>query len=101
MQTTHKISGDSADAYAAYLTSTFYRGDYYTGDGDERADTGAPVGGHSRWYGSPAMLAHLGLSPDEPVARDDLRALMRGVSPRDGTSFAPSGAAARASPASI
>jgi conjugative relaxase-like TrwC/TraI family protein len=84
MQTTHKIGGDAADGYAAYLTSTSYRGDYYTPQADGEVGTGAPVTAQSRWHGSPAMLARLGLSPEHPVERDELRALMRGVSPLDG-----------------
>jgi conjugative relaxase-like TrwC/TraI family protein len=91
MQTTHKIAGSSADAYAAYLTSMSDRGDYYTtgSRGEDQPD--APVGAGSRWHGSQAMLADLGLSSDEPVQRDELRALMRGVSPRDGGELRPVG----------
>jgi conjugative relaxase-like TrwC/TraI family protein len=83
MQSTHKISGDTAAGYAEYLTSTSSRGDYYTGDGEteDGEDGGRP---QSRWHGSPAMLAELGLNPDGGVGRDDLEALMRGVSPADG-----------------
>jgi conjugative relaxase-like TrwC/TraI family protein len=84
MQTTHKIGGDSADGYADYLTSTSYRGDYYTPEGDGEIGTAVPVTAQSRWHGSPALLARLGLSPEHPVERDELRALMRGVSPLDG-----------------
>jgi conjugative relaxase-like TrwC/TraI family protein len=84
MQTTHKISGDAAAGYAEYLTSTSSRGDYYTGEGDggDGGDTGSQA--QSRWHGSPAMLAQLGLSSRGVVGRDELQALMRGVSPRDG-----------------
>ncbi len=89
MQTTHKIAGTSADAYAAYLTSTSDRGDYYTA-GEDRGDGGA-VMAHSRWHGSPQMLAGLGLSPDAPVAREQLAALMRGVSPADERELRPAG----------
>jgi conjugative relaxase-like TrwC/TraI family protein len=78
VQTTHKISGDAAAGYAEYLTSTSSRGDYYTGDGE--GDTGA----QSRWHGSPAMLAQLGIASEGGVGCDDLAALMRGVSPVDG-----------------
>jgi conjugative relaxase-like TrwC/TraI family protein len=81
MQTTHKIRGDSATGYAAYVTSASDRGDYYTpttDDGEQRLLM------PSRWYGSPALLAQLGLSADRPVKREDLSALMHGVSPRDG-----------------
>ncbi|HWG08237.1 MAG TPA: MobF family relaxase [Solirubrobacteraceae bacterium] len=76
VQTTHKISGDQAQGYATYLTSTSSRGDYYTGDGEVQAG--------SRWHGSQTMLASLGLEPDGHVGRDELRALMQGVSPLDG-----------------
>ena len=48
MQTTHKISGDAAEGYAAYLTSTSSRGDYYTPDAEDEAEIGAPVGTRSR-----------------------------------------------------
>ncbi len=79
MQTTHKIAGSSADAYAAYLASTTGRGDYYTaGSGGEGE------GVQSRWHGSPELLGSLGLSADEPVGREELTAVMRGVSPVDG-----------------
>ncbi len=61
MQTTHKISGDAAAGFAAYLTSTSNRGDYYAGaaerDGDGEED--------GRWRGSSGGLARLGLA--EPV----------------------------------
>ncbi|HLB21836.1 MAG TPA: MobF family relaxase [Solirubrobacteraceae bacterium] len=78
MQTTHKISGDQAQGYATYLTSTSARGDYYTpGDGEEQFE--------SRWHGSQQMLASLGLAPDRPVTRDELRAMMEGKSPADGS----------------
>jgi conjugative relaxase-like TrwC/TraI family protein len=78
MQTTHKISGDAAAGYAEYLTTTSSRGDYYTGDGEGGG------GAQSRWHGSPVMLARLGLSSDGGVGREDLAALMRGVSPANG-----------------
>ena len=90
MQTTHKISGDSAAGYAAYLTSASDRGDYYTGSGEEETGAGAAMA-PSRWHGSPALLAELGLSPDQPVEREDLAALMRGVSPADGHELRQSG----------
>jgi conjugative relaxase-like TrwC/TraI family protein len=83
MQTTHKISGDSADAYAAYLTSLSYRGDYYTGAGEAEGG-GDPVSARSRWHGSQGKLSQLGLSPEDPVEREHLRSLMRGISPLDG-----------------
>jgi conjugative relaxase-like TrwC/TraI family protein len=85
MQTTHKISGDAAAGYAEYLTSTSSRGDYYTsGGGDGGEGGGDCAGAQSRWHGSSAMLAQLGLEGEGPVGRDDLAALMRGVSPVDG-----------------
>ncbi len=83
MQTTHKISGDSAAGYLAYLTSPSDRGDYYAGGGEE-GDGGGTALAPSRWHGPSALLAHLGISADEPVERHDLAALMRGVSPADG-----------------
>jgi hypothetical protein len=78
VQTTHKISGDQAQGYATYLTSTSSRGDYYT-PGDDEDQAG------SRWHGSEQMLASLGLASDRPVTRDELRALMEGKSPADGS----------------
>ncbi|HEX4438414.1 MAG TPA: MobF family relaxase [Solirubrobacteraceae bacterium] len=83
MQTTHKIAGDSATGYAAYLTSSSDRGDYYTGGSGDEPDEGVILA-PSRWHGSPALLAGLGLSADAPVEREDLTALMHGVSPADG-----------------
>lgn len=88
MQTTHKIPGDSAGSYAAYLTSSASRGDYYALDGKEEG--GEPV--PSRWHGSDRVLAHLGLSPDETVDRRDLCTVMEGRSPADGESLRPAGA---------
>ena len=85
MQTTHKIPGDSAVTYAKYLTSTASRGDYYTRDGE--SDQPVP----SRWHGSPALLRSLGLDPEDPVERSDLRAVMQGFSPRDGEPLRPAG----------
>ena len=83
MQTTHKISGDSAAGYAAYLTSASDRGDYYTPAGDDES-VGDTALAPSRWHGSPALLAHLGLASEGPVKREDLADLMGGVSPADG-----------------
>jgi conjugative relaxase-like TrwC/TraI family protein len=83
MQTTHKISGDSATGYAAYLTSSSDRGDYYTGGSEGEPDEGVVLA-PSRWHGSPALLTGLGLSADAPVEREDLAALMRGISPAEG-----------------
>jgi len=87
MQTTHKIPGDSATTYAQYLTSTAARGDYYTNDGGEDRDRPVP----SRWHGSKRTLRSLGLSAEGPVAREDLRAVMQGRSPRDGRELRPAG----------
>ena len=73
--------------FASYLTSESGRGDYYAGHEDEDRDApgGALAGvGQSRWHGSPELLASLGLSPEGPVSRGDLQALMSGVSPVDG-----------------
>ena len=80
MQTTHKISGDDAPGFASYLTSSSARGDYYAGHDDD----GEGVVPQSRWHGSPAMLASLGLAPGCAVEREQLLALMCGVSPADG-----------------
>ena len=85
VQTTHKIPGDSATRYAKYLTSTATRGDYYSRDGAD--DSPVP----SRWHGSPALLRSLGLDADEPVQRDDLRAVMQGFSPLTGEPLRPAG----------
>jgi conjugative relaxase-like TrwC/TraI family protein len=85
MQTTHKIPGDSAVRYAKYLTSTATRGDYYTTDGAD--DQPVP----SRWHGSPDLLASLGLDPESPVERSDLRAVMQGFSPLSGQPLRPAG----------
>jgi conjugative relaxase-like TrwC/TraI family protein len=83
VQTTHKISGDSAAGYATYVTSASDRGDYYTTSSEAQGRGGA-VMTPSRWHGSPALLAELGLSTDRPVEREELATLMRGVSPVDG-----------------
>ncbi|HTZ85966.1 MAG TPA: MobF family relaxase [Solirubrobacteraceae bacterium] len=80
MQTTHKISGSSAAGYAAYVTSPSDRGDYYTASAEGEPALLAP----SRWHGSPDLLAGLGLSREREVTREELSALMHGVSPRDG-----------------
>jgi conjugative relaxase-like TrwC/TraI family protein len=85
VQTTHKIPGDSATRYAKYLTSTATRGDYYTRDGE--SDQPVP----SRWHGSPALLNSLGLDPESPVERRDLRAVMQGFSPLSGEALRPVG----------
>jgi conjugative relaxase-like TrwC/TraI family protein len=83
VQTTHKIAGGSGDAYATYLASSSDRGDYYT-DGESGGEGGAVLA-QSRWHGSPELLASLGLSADARVERDQLAALMAGVSPVDGS----------------
>jgi conjugative relaxase-like TrwC/TraI family protein len=44
-----------------------------------------------RWHGSQRTLDALGLSADRPVARGELRALMQGVSPVDGSAVRPVG----------
>ena len=87
MQTTHKIPGDSAVTYAKYLTSTAARGDYYTRDGEAESDGPVP----SRWHGSESALNSLGLRAEGPVQRDDLRAVMRGMSPLDDEPLRPAG----------
>lgn len=86
MQTTHKIPGGSATRYANYLTSTSTRGDYYTLDGDP--DKPVP----SRWHGSPELLESLGLDPEAPVERSDLRTVMQGFSPASKEPLRPVGA---------
>jgi conjugative relaxase-like TrwC/TraI family protein len=83
VQTTHKISGDDAPGFASYLTSSSARGDYYAGQDDDSGG-GEGVVPQSAWHGSPAMLASLGIAPDRAVEREQLLALMRGVSPADG-----------------
>jgi conjugative relaxase-like TrwC/TraI family protein len=94
VQTTHKIGGESAAGFATYLTSDSGRGDYYAGhgdgDGDGRVALLAGVG-QSRWHGSPELLAGLGLSAERPVEREDLLALMDGVSPVDGSELRAAG----------
>jgi conjugative relaxase-like TrwC/TraI family protein len=87
VQTTHKIPGGSAVTYAKYLTSTASRGDYYTRDGGSERDRPVP----SRWHGSEQTLSSLGLAAERPVARGDLRAVMKGFSPLDGEPLRPAG----------
>ena len=87
VQTTHKIAGTSATGYATYLTSESDRGDYYipAGEEDERGGDGGAAGGmQSRWHGSHELLTKLGLSPSGPVQKEELSALMKGVSPASG-----------------
>jgi conjugative relaxase-like TrwC/TraI family protein len=64
------------------LTSTSSRGDYYTSAGEGEA---GGVVMPSRWHGTQATLGALGLNADRPVERGELRALMQGVSPADGS----------------
>jgi len=77
VQSTHKISGDAAAGFAAYLTSSSGRGDYYSEGGQCQSGPG-------RWHGSVRSLGVLGLAPGAAVDRESLVALMRGVSPVDG-----------------
>ncbi len=81
MQTTHKIPGDGAAGFAAYLTSTPSRGDYYLGE------DGEPERPEGHWHGSAPMLRVLGIDPEGPVGRDDLLSLMGGVAPGSGVAF--------------
>ena len=76
MQSTHKIAGSAAAGFAAYLTTSASRGDYYVG-GELEGQGGA-------WLGSPEALGELGLDPTRPVRRADLVSLMEGRSPRTG-----------------
>ena len=76
MQSTHKISGDAASGFAAYLTAGASRGDYYAG--------GQADGELGRWHGSSRALGELGLERGGAVERDDLVTLMEGRSPRSG-----------------
>ncbi len=76
MQSTHKISGSAAAGFAAYLTASANRGDYYVG--------GELEGEGGTWHGSPDALAELGLDPTRAVHRYDLTTMMGGRSPRSG-----------------
>jgi conjugative relaxase-like TrwC/TraI family protein len=76
MQSTHKISGDAAAGFAAYLTQGGGRGDYYVG--------GVAEGEAGRWEGSPGALGLLGLAPGGRVERGALVALMGGRHPVSG-----------------
>ena len=76
MQSTHKIAGTAAAGFAAYLTTSASRGDYYVG-GELEGDGGT-------WHGSPDALGELGLDPARPVGRSELVALMEGRSPATG-----------------
>lgn len=86
MQSTHKIAGDDAEGFADYLTSRSHRGDYYLDAEDADGETAA-----GQWHGSPQALASLGLSPDRPVTRKELLALMRGRSPLDSSEIRQTG----------
>ena len=83
MQTTHKISGDAAGGFAAYLTEARGRGDYYVG--------GEADGEAGRWQGSPGALARLDLVPVGRVERGALVALMEGRHPTTGAAIRPVG----------
>ncbi len=83
MQSTHKISGDAASGFAAYLTESRGRGDYYVG-GEADGETG-------RWQGSPEALASLGLKPGASVERDVLVSLMNGRHPDKAVAIRPVG----------
>jgi conjugative relaxase-like TrwC/TraI family protein len=76
VQSTHKIAGSAAVGFAAYLTGSAQRGDYYVG-GELEGEGGS-------WHGSSDALAALGLDPARPVRRSDLVSLMEGRSPRSG-----------------
>jgi conjugative relaxase-like TrwC/TraI family protein len=76
MVSTHKIPGSAAGGFAAYLTASAQRGDYYVG-GELEGDGGA-------WHGSLEALDELGLDPARAVRRSELMALMDGRSPRTG-----------------
>jgi len=76
VQSTHKIAGSAAAGFAAYLTVSASRGDYYVG-GEIEGDGGV-------WHGSPEALDDLGLDPSQPVRRSELTTLMEGRSPATG-----------------
>ncbi|HEX4033596.1 MAG TPA: MobF family relaxase [Solirubrobacteraceae bacterium] len=76
MQSTHKISGAAAAGFAAYLTASANRGDYYVG-GELEGEGGA-------WHGSPEALDVLGLDSAQRVRRSELVSLMDGRSPQSG-----------------
>ena len=84
VQTTHKIPGDGAAAFADYLTSTSRRGDYYLGQDGEGDRAEGPEG---RWHGPPATLRGFGVDPEGPVDREALVSLMGGVAPATGEPF--------------
>jgi len=68
--------GRAAAGFAAYLTTSASRGDYYVG-GELEGEGGA-------WHGSPEALDALGLDSAQRVRRSELVALMDGRSPRTG-----------------
>jgi conjugative relaxase-like TrwC/TraI family protein len=76
VQSTHKISGAAGAGFAAYLTASANRGDYYVG-GELEGEGGS-------WHGSPDALDALGLDAERPVRRAELVALLDGRSPRTG-----------------
>ncbi|MGA2008468.1 MAG: MobF family relaxase, partial [Solirubrobacteraceae bacterium] len=76
MQSTHKIAGGAAAGFAAYLTTSASRGDYYVG-GELEGEGGS-------WHGSTQALDELGLDPAQPVRRSQLVTLMQGRSPATG-----------------
>jgi conjugative relaxase-like TrwC/TraI family protein len=76
VQSTHKIAGTAAAGFAAYLTASASRGDYYAG-GELEGDGGT-------WHGSADALGELGLDPARPVGRAELVTLMEGRSPATG-----------------
>jgi conjugative relaxase-like TrwC/TraI family protein len=79
MQTTHKISGDAASGFAAYLTEARGRGDYSVG--------GEADGEMGRWHGSAEALGSLGLAPATAVERDALVSLMNSRHPATGSAI--------------
>ena len=95
MQTTHKIPGEGAAGFAAYLTSTPARGDYYLGE------DGEPERPEGRWHGSPPTLRAFGIDPHGPVGRGDLVSLMGGVAPGSGRRFGQSVGTGRGWPGSM
>ena len=65
MQSTHKIAGSAAAGFAAYLTTSASRGDYYVG-GELEGDGGAA--GTVRRRRSTSSV----LDPSRPVRKYDL-----------------------------
>jgi conjugative relaxase-like TrwC/TraI family protein len=91
VQSTHKIPGASAMTWSKYLISQSSRGDYYT-----RAEPGVSgVPGEPAptcWHGPRELLRSYGIDASRPVRLEHLRALMRGVSPKNGEPIRPAGA---------